>query len=161
MGEPTKYFWAEIGKFTVKNKHTWYISARLYLKNVIGEIKQIWGNLGKLLPAGCGMDVPERPKYHLELHDTKLLDEDNIQLYQSYIGIIRWEIKLGRLDLYMDGGVMARFSAFPREGHMVAVLKTLAYCKKYIKLGLVFDPEKRDFSNIDCILGTGHSSTQI
>ena len=73
------------------------------------------------------MDVPAPPKYHPEVDDTKLLDDDNIKLYQSYIVIIRWAIELGRVDLCMAGGVMARFSVFPREGHMVAVLKILAY----------------------------------
>ena len=53
----------------------------------------------------------------------------------------------------MAGGVMARFSAFPREGHLVVVLKILAYCKKHIESKLVFNPEKRDFSDIEWVSG--------
>ena len=86
--------------------------------------------MSKSFPTGHEIYVPARPKYHLELDNTKLLDGDNIQLYQSYIGIIRWAIALGIVDLCMAGGVMARFLAFLREGYMVAVLKILAYCKK-------------------------------
>ena len=62
-------------------------------------------------------------------------------------------IELGRVDLCMAGGVMARFSAFPREGHMVAVLKILAYCKKHIESKLVFDPLKRDFEDVEWTSG--------
>ena len=62
--EPTKYLGAEIGKFTIGDKQTWYMSARLYLKNAIGEIEQTWGNLSKLFLTGRDMDVPARPKYH-------------------------------------------------------------------------------------------------
>ena len=43
----------------------------------------------------------------------------------------------------MASRVMAKFSAFPREGHMMIVLKIIAYNKRHIKLILVFDPEKR------------------
>ena len=64
VGDPTKYLGGEIGKFTIGNQHTWYMSACLYLKNVIGEIKKMWGNLGKLFPTGRGMNVSARPKYH-------------------------------------------------------------------------------------------------
>ena len=97
--------------------------------------------------------MPAAPKYHPELDDTNILGDDDAQLYQSYIGIIRWAIEIGRIDLCMAGGVMARFSACPREGHMVAVMKILAYCKRHIESKLVFDQVKREFSDIEWILG--------
>ena len=124
------------------------MSTYLYLKNAISKIEQTWGNLSKLFTTGCGMDISVRPKYHPELDNKRLLDDNNIQLYQIYIEIIRWEIELGRVDLYMASGVMAGFSAFPRESHIVAVLKILAYFKNHIQSKLVFDSEKRDTSEI-------------
>lgn len=99
------------------------------------------------------MDVPAQPKYHPELDETKLLDDDNIQLYLSYIGIIRWAIELGRVDLCMASGVMARLSAFPRKRHMVVVLRILRYNKKHIVSRLVFDQEKRAFNDIEWLSG--------
>jgi len=47
-----------MGKFTVGNKNTWYMSARLYLKNVISKIEQTFDNLNKLFLSGRDMDVP-------------------------------------------------------------------------------------------------------
>ena len=68
------------------------MSDRLYLKNAIEEVEQMWGNLNKFFPSGRGMDVPIAHKYHPELDDTKMLSNDDTQLYESYIGIIRWAI---------------------------------------------------------------------
>ena len=49
----------------------------------------------------------------------------------------------------MAAGVMARFSALPREGHMYTVLRIIAYSKKHIESKLVFDPFAKDFDDID------------
>jgi len=55
------------------------------------------------------------------------LDEDETQLYQSYIGILRWAVELGRIDLGYSAGVIARFSASPREGRLFTLIRIFAY----------------------------------
>jgi hypothetical protein len=77
------------------------------------------------------------------------LDDDDTQLYESYIGVLRWAVELGRIDLAHSAGVMARFSAAPREGHMQLVLRILAYCKKHIESKVVFDPFVKNFDRMD------------
>ena len=118
-------------------------------ENAIEEVEQRWGNLSKIFSTGRQMDVPVPPKYHPKLDDIPLLSEDETQLYQSYIGIIRWAVEIGRIDLCMATGVMARFSVLPREGHMYTVLRILAYAKKYIESKLVFDPLAKDFDDTE------------
>jgi hypothetical protein len=90
-----------------------------------------------------------QPGSHPELDMSKFLDDDNTQLYQSYIGVLRWAVELGRIDLAHAAGVMARFSAAPREGHMTEVLRILAYAKKHIESKLVFDPMPRNFDDVE------------
>jgi hypothetical protein len=94
------------------------------------------------------LDIPAPAGYHPEVDDSPMLEADDVQLYQSYIGILRWAVELGRIDLAHVAGVLARFSAAPREGHMVAVLRVFAYAKKHIESKLVFDPLMKDFSDI-------------
>jgi hypothetical protein len=43
---------------------------------------------------------------------------------------------------------MARFSAAPRQGHMVNVIHIFCYCKKHLDSKIVFDPAVKDFDNI-------------
>jgi hypothetical protein len=148
VGEPTRYLGAEVGKQVFSDgTKAYYMSARAYLKQAISEIETKWGNLAKLFPRQQ-LDVPMPAGSHPELDDTKMLNDEYIQLYQSYIGILRWAIELGRFDLAHSAGVMARFSAAPRTGHLENVLHIFAYCKKHLEPKLVFDPARRDFSNI-------------
>ena len=43
---------------------------------------------------------------------------------------------------------MAKFSTAPCQGHLRALLRAFAYCKKHLTSMIVFDPTPRDFSHI-------------
>jgi hypothetical protein len=73
------------------------------------------------------MDSPAPADFHPELDQTDLLDEDNIWRHQSYIGILRWTAKLGRIELTHSAATMAKFNATRREGHLRALLWMFAY----------------------------------
>jgi hypothetical protein len=124
------------------------MSAQLYLEQAISEIEQTWGHLNKLFSDRSQLDVPLPAGIHPELDDSPFLDDDDTQLYQSYVGVLRWAVELGRIDIAHSAGVMARFSAAPRQGHMYYVLRILAYCKKHIVSKIVFDPLEKDFSDV-------------
>ena len=93
------------------------------------------------------MDSPALPDYHPELDTSDFLNDTDTRLYQSYIGILRWAIELGRIDIAHSGSTMATFMATPRQGHMVAVLRIFAYLRKHISCKLVIDPCERDWSD--------------
>jgi Reverse transcriptase (RNA-dependent DNA polymerase) len=150
IGPPTRYLGAEIGKYQFADGNiAWYMSAQQYLKQAINEVENKWGPLNKLFGNRQLLDVPMQAGSHPELDTSKFLDDDKTQLYQSYIGVLRWAVELGRIDLAHVAGVMARFSAAPREGHMTEVLRIFAYTKKHIESKLVFDPMSRDFDDIE------------
>jgi Reverse transcriptase (RNA-dependent DNA polymerase) len=149
VGEPKRYLGAEIGKYHFSDGTTaWYMSAKLYLQQAIIELERKWGNVMKLFPRQT-LDVPMQPGSHPEMDTTKFLSDDDTQLYQSYIGILRWAVELGRVDLAHVAGAMARFSASPREGHLYEVLRIFAYCKKHIESKAVFDPQAKIFDNVN------------
>jgi hypothetical protein len=77
----------------------WYMSACLYLKQAIVEIEQQWGNLNKLFPKQETLNIPIQAGSHPELDTTQFFKDDNVQLYQSYIGILRWAVEVGCIDL--------------------------------------------------------------
>jgi hypothetical protein len=116
--------------------------------SAITEIEQLWGPLNKLFTDRQLLDVPLPAGIHPELDDSPILDDNDTQLYQSYVGVLRWAVELGRIDIAHSAGVMARFSAAPRYGHMYYVLRILAYCKKHIESKIVFDPLEKDFTDM-------------
>jgi len=60
----------------------------------------------------------------------------------SLIGILRWAIELGRLDIYIDVTLLSSFMAQPRIGHMEQVLHIFSYLKCHLQSNIVFDPNE-------------------
>ena len=145
---PKRYLGAMTGQYELTDELLcWFMSAELYLKKALDEVEKKWGNPEKLFSRHT-LDVPGKPGYHPEEDKSPFLADDDVQLYQSYIGILRWAVELGRIDLCHFAGVMARFAAAPRQGHMVALVRAFGYCKKHIRSKIVFDPRPIDFSDV-------------
>ena len=124
---------------------TWFILAEEYLAKAIPIIEENYGALKALFKGK--LDAPAAPDYHPELDSLDFLNDNETRLYQSYVGILRWAIELGRIDLAHTGATMATFMAAPRKGHIVAMLRVFAFLRKHISCKLVVDPRERDWSN--------------
>jgi hypothetical protein len=95
VGEPKRYLGAEVGRYNFSDgTRAWFMSARLYLQQAIIEVERKWGNVSKLFPRQV-LDVPIQAGSHPELDTTKFLEDEDVQLYQSYIGILRWGSGVG------------------------------------------------------------------
>jgi len=55
------------------------------------------------------------------------------------IGVLRWIIELGRIDIHVHVAMLSSFLASPREGHLQEALHIFAYLKRYKKSTMVFD----------------------
>ena len=71
---------------------------------------------------------------------SRELDETDATYYQSLIGILRWIVELGQVDVCLEVSMMSSHLALPREGHLEQVLHIFAYLKKYHNTELVYDP---------------------
>jgi hypothetical protein len=77
--------------------------------------------------------------------------------YQSQIGILRWMVELGRIDIITEVSELASHLASPREGHLEAVFRIFSYLKYKKNSVMIFDPSypeidhdnfpKRDWNN--------------
>jgi hypothetical protein len=118
IGESKRYIGAKIGKYNFSDgTSAWYMSARLYLQQAIIEVEHQFSNLLKIFKPST-LDEPIEPGSHPELDDTGFLEDDDVQLYQSYIGVLQWAVELGRIDVAHVDGAMACFSAAQRKGHL-------------------------------------------
>ena len=61
--------------------------------------------------------------------------------FLQLIGILRWAIELGRLDIFVEVSQLSQHQALPRRGHLEALYHIFAYLKKHENgARIVFDP---------------------
>jgi Reverse transcriptase (RNA-dependent DNA polymerase) len=149
VGSPTCYLGASIGKKQLTDGVFWFISAEAYLSKALDTIEKRFGKLESLFK--YTPNTPAPTNFHPEIDDRDFLDEDGTTLYQSYIGILRWDIELGRIDLARFGSTMAKFSVAPREGHLAALICGFTYVKKHLQSRIIIDPTYINCGNINII----------
>jgi hypothetical protein len=68
------------------------------------------------------------------------LDPTRENFYQSQIGILRWCVELGHIDIITEVSVLSTYLCLPREGHLEAVFHVFAYLGLNHNARDVFDP---------------------
>jgi len=120
----------------------WSLSFYDYLINAVQQVKDelIKKDL-TLKQFGTGLR-PYPACYRPEINVTPLLDEERTNRFRQLIGILRWAIELGRIDILTEVSCLSQHLAEPREGHLLAVYKIFKYLSlrlKYSKGRIVFD----------------------
>jgi hypothetical protein len=78
--------------------------------------------------------------YKPELDEVPELDPIRSNLYQSQIGILRWCVELGRIDIITEVSMLSTHIFFLREGNLEAVFHVFAYLGLHHNAIVVFDP---------------------
>ena len=78
--------------------------------------------------------------YRPELDASSELAPKDSAYYESLIGILRWIVVLGRINICLEVSMMLSHLAMPRKGHLDQVLHIFAYLCKYHNTELVYDP---------------------
>jgi len=146
--EPEMYLGAEIRKCKIAgsedpDKVRWGMSSDLYLKRALADVELELEKAGKYLNPKAVTTLPV--KYHPELDVTPELDPERASYYMSLIGILRWGVELGRVDILHAVAMMSSFMASPREGHLDNVLHIFSYLKKHPQSVMVFDDSVPQF----------------
>ncbi len=76
---------------------------------------------------------------------SPLLDDDQANYYQSLIGVLRWAVELGRIDIHVYVALLSSYLAQPRVGHLQQVLHIFAYLRCHDQSTIVFDPNHVDW----------------
>jgi hypothetical protein len=82
-----------------------------------------------------------RSDYKPELDTSHELAAEGHSYYQELIGILRWVVKLGRMDILLKVSLMSTYLAAPREGHLEQVFHIFGYLKKVPRRRIAFDPD--------------------
>ena len=77
--------------------------------------------------------------YDPELDNIEELDLDAASYYLTIIGVPRWMIELGRIDIIMEVSLYSSHVALPREGHLGAAMHVMAHVGQRYNFRLVYD----------------------
>ena len=117
VGPSQHYLSATIGKYDCNGLQTWYMSAEKYLENALHYIKERHGTSKQYK-----IDTPLLANYHPKLDTSPFLRDGDIELYQSYIGVLCWVAELGVINLTHSVSLMAHFSACPHEDQFSRII---------------------------------------
>ena len=153
IGDPDFYLGARLRPTTLPNGVVaWCFSSSKYIQNAVQNVKDHLAKDGKSLPKRAAS--PMRAEYRPELDVSPELDATEATYYQSQIGVLRWCVELGRIDMITEVSLLSSHLALPREGHLEAVHHLFAYLEKKHNARMVFDPtypdiELDDFKECD------------
>ena len=144
---PERYLGANIGKYRLpKNgKEVWFMSADSYVEAAIGNVEIELEKANKTL--GHRATSPMQTSYRPELDSSPALDPDRATYYQNLIGILRWAVELGRIDIHVHVALLSQYLAHPRQGHMDQVLHIFSYLKAHKRSKTVLDDSWISWNN--------------
>jgi Reverse transcriptase (RNA-dependent DNA polymerase) len=136
--EPDVYLGADIKKFAIGvDQYAWGISPESYCKTAVAEVERKLAEVGKKL--ATHVSTPMSSGYRPEMDATPELKPEQANYYQSLIGILRWAVELGRVDIIVETGRLSRYCVSPRLGHLEQELHIFAYLKRNSSCSMVFD----------------------
>ena len=121
-----------------QHKRCWALSSKKYATEAIRNVK-IWleerdmilkTRVAGVLPSG----------YRPELDTSSYCDQEWQSFFQPQIGVLRWLVELGRIDITTEVSILAAKLAGPREGHVHALLHVFTYINQYDRSRLVLYP---------------------
>ena len=87
-----------------------------------------------------GLNSPMSNKYRPECNVIPELSREDASYYMSLIGILRWTVELGRVDIACEVSMLSSYVANPREGHLEQMYHIFAYLKRHHNSRIVIDP---------------------
>ena len=143
IGPPNRYLGADVKRVTRPGDPTgreyWAFSANTYVKNAVRNVKLLLQADGRNLKSTAKSPFSSTT-YRPETDTTDECDDDGASRYAQLIGVLRWAVELGRLDIYTEVSLLSQHLALPRVGHLEAVYHIFAYLNKHEKSTIIFDP---------------------
>ena len=120
----------------------------------------LWANVSGRYRLSKRADHPFKIGYDPELDISPALEPDALSCFQTVINVLRWMIKLGRIDIINKVSLLLLCIALPREGHLGAAVHVTTQVGQTYNFRLVYDPsypeidhsvfKKHDWSEFYC-----------
>ena len=144
IGKPTQYLGGKLREVTLANGVlAWSFSSTQYVQAAVKNVEEYLLLKGEKLVAKA--PTPLSNGYRPEIDMSPELEHADASYFHSLIGVLRWMVELGRVDICVEVSMMSSHLALPRAGHLKEVLHIFAYLKKHHNSEMVFDPTPVQF----------------
>jgi hypothetical protein len=139
--EPEIYLSANAEKVQMPDgREVWATSPCDYVKNAIMTVESLLEEDGKGYVLKNKVKNPFPMNYRPELDVSDELGSELSSRYLQLIGIARWAIELGRIDITHEVSLLSQYQANPRVGHLEVMYHVFAYLKNHLDMGrIAFD----------------------
>ena len=140
---PDIYLGATIEKTETKDGvPCWAMSSETYVRNAIKIVELLLREDGDEKRLRATAKTPFPSGYRPEIDITAELGPELASRFMQLVGILRWAVELGRLDIFHELSQLSQHQALPREGHLEAIYHIFAYLRNSggRKRRVVFDP---------------------
>ena len=142
LADPSQYLGAKVRPMTMENGvMCWAMSGSQYVQEAVRNVRNELSKLGDdrwKLPKQAVNPFPMG--YEVETDVSPELGPELASWYQSWIGVLRWIVELGRVDVITEASLLASQLALPRECHLEALLHLFAHLGDKHNARLVLDP---------------------
>jgi hypothetical protein len=142
IGPPKIYLGGHVRKVELENGvKCWAFSSSQYVQAAVKNVEEYLAKRGDAnwkLPTKA--ETPMQTSYRPELDVSPELQPTDAAYYMSLIGMLRWIVELGRVDVCLECSMLSSHLALPREGHLYQLFQIFAYLKKYHNAEMVYDP---------------------
>ena len=145
IGPPTLYLGNKVTQVDLENgARAWSFSSSQYVQAAIRNVEEKLKEQGLSLPKRCTSPISR--EYRPEINITSELDVKEAAYYQSLIGILRWIVELGRVDITTEVSMLASCMVLPRKGQLEQLYHIFGYLKLNHNSEMVFDPSEPDIN---------------
>ena len=115
------------------------MTSEKYVQSAVTNVEAKLANEGQRLPSGCKTTFSS--DYHPSKDTSMELDHVGISYFQELIGVLRWAVELGRVDILLEVALLSSQMALPRIGHLQQVYHIFGYLKNSPRRRLYYDPD--------------------
>jgi hypothetical protein len=142
IGDPDVYLGATIKQMCLANGvMAWASSPSKYVRASVDTVTNYLTNLGDerwSMPKKASNPFPG--DYEPEMDTTPTLNPELASWYASLIGMLRWMVEIGRVNIITEVSKMASQMASPREGHLDTLLHMFGFLRICHNSRMVYDP---------------------
>ena len=112
IGEPKIYIGGHMRKVTLENgQDDWAFGSSQYCQAAVANVETFLAESGAKLPSRA--ETPIQTSYRPELDISAELDPTEAAYFQSLIGILRWLVELGRIDICLECSMLSIHMVLP------------------------------------------------
>ena len=132
VGDPDIYLGAKLRETQLPNGvWAWGLSPSKYVNQAVQNcqthLNKKLGGMFKI-PVKAANPFPE--KYSPDTDVTDPLDPECSSFFQHLIGVMRWMVELGHVDIMVEVSMLSLYLALPREGHLEIALHIVGFLKQ-------------------------------